>query len=112
MASRVVKCDWDGTVPCDIIARVAFVARVLRVRVVALRVDRTRNGYHGVMHLSRRVSATTLVALQAIFGSDWKRETFNLARVRKLSEHPQWQDRWNLLFHPARLRVTLPDILP
>lgn len=55
-----------------------------------------------VLMYSRRLPPPiAIAALQAILGSDWKRETFNLVRARKLGRAPrEWQHngRWNTLY--------------
>lgn len=54
-----------------------------------------------LMYCRRLPPPLAIAALQAILGSDWKRETFNLVRARKLGNAPPaWQHngRWNTLY--------------
>lgn len=59
--------------------------------------------WHVVVYVrsARLPSPILIVALQAILGSDWKRETFNLYRARQLPLAPQsWRlfSAWNTLY--------------
>lgn len=97
-----LKLDYDGELPDDLYQRVVWtVATVLGCDVCDMRIDRTRHGYHVVILVPRRVAAVSVVALQAILGSDPKRESFNLVRARNLrAVSPFWRrERWNVLYH-------------
>jgi hypothetical protein len=64
---------------------------------------RTARGWHVVVYypaeLVAYVPPLQIVALQALLGSDWKREGFNLVRVLNLKDAPEaWQTRWNVLY--------------
>ena len=61
-----------------------------------IRVCRTRKGYHFYVYLPqgrRMVSASGIIAVQAILGSDWLRELRNLDRAMK------GDAVWNVLFN-------------
>jgi hypothetical protein len=48
-----------------------------------------------------RLTRAETVALQAILGSHWRREAFNLLRAITVSDAPQaWSKRWNVLYLP------------
>jgi hypothetical protein len=81
---------------CPTLNRVRRVSRRLNIRPVFVRYDRTAKGWHIVTRWNRNFSNLELVALQAVLGSDWKREVFNLARV--LSGKAERTNRWNILF--------------
>jgi hypothetical protein len=54
-----------------------------------------------LMYCRRLPPPLAIAALQSVLGSDWKRETFNIARARKLGRAPRaWQRlaRWNALY--------------
>ena len=72
-----------------------WVARVLGIRPLYIRIDRTRRGWHVVTVWNTRFKPLEIVALQAILGSDPRREAFNLIRVRSGKGGNR---RWNLLF--------------
>lgn len=91
--------DIDGRLPRTLVERVTWMCAVLRWRIVAVRIDRTRHGYHVVVGIRNRLTPATIVAAQAILFSDWRREVFNLLRVSKLNDAPKfWRDRWNVLY--------------
>lgn len=65
--------------------------------------QRTRKGWHIIIVFDRELLPPEIIALQAILGSDLKREALNMTRwlgVRsKYNKLPKfWQNRWNLLF--------------
>lgn len=106
-----ILCDFDGEIPPDVSARVQMVSRVLGFTLEYVRFDRTRHGYHMIVSCEGpRLKPVELVLVQALLGSDWKRETFNARRARTLSRHPfLWRKgpRWNVLYHSHSRRVTL-----
>ncbi|MCP4902934.1 MAG: hypothetical protein GY906_38720 [bacterium] len=103
MSERVLKLDLD--VPTldfeELSERVDWTLSLIRRRAttIGLSESPSRHGWHVRIELNRGVSAMRAVALQAILGSDPKREAFNLARV---SDWPQLSPlarlRWNVLF--------------
>lgn len=99
-AGRVLRLDYDRPrLPRGFYWRVVSTCRTLGLRPVLVVVERTRRGWHGKVLLSRRCSPATVVALQAILGSDPHRETFNLKRVRALRRAPTGlRDRYSVLF--------------
>lgn len=59
----------------------------------------TAKGYHIEILIKEPLEPLAIVCLQALCGSDLRRETFNMARVLKLSDAPTfWQSRWNVLY--------------
>lgn len=77
------------------------VCRIVGLRPRSIRTDRTRRGWHVIVELNERLQAAELVALQAVLGSDNRRECLNLMRVIGMRKHPVspfWRRRWNLLF--------------
>lgn len=87
--------------------RARFVGRTFRVdfKDFTLSRYRTARGWHIVVYhrrrTGRRLKLYFMVALQALLGSDWKRETFNLYRAGKVDNAPKdWQKltRWNTLY--------------
>jgi len=91
--------DFDGALPRDIMARIAWCVRVWEWTVEAVRLDRTRRGWHVIVGVHQQVDPARMVAAQAILGSDYKREAFNLMRVTNLAHVPPfWRERWNVLY--------------
>lgn len=77
------------------------VFRVVGLRPAWIRTDRTRRGWHVVIGLRENLQPAETVALQAILGSDDRREGLNLMRVIAIRKNPPpafWKNRWNLLF--------------
>lgn len=69
-------------------------------RLVALSYTRsTGGGWHGEVVLAGRLDACTVIAAQAILGSDWAREAYNLMRVYSPAfQNRLWRARANVLY--------------
>jgi len=85
--------------------RARFIVRTFRLSFSRCRMRRyrTKRGWHVVVwYYSRRpLKPVFVVAVQAILGSDSKRETFNLYRAVRLKDAPrEWRKmgRWNTLY--------------
>jgi hypothetical protein len=93
--------DFDGRLPRDLWTRLEMVARFHCVRVLAAGVGPSGSGkgFHVVVILNKRMSFMRIVALQAILGSDWKRELFNSRRAAAWRRVPRfWRNRGNVLY--------------
>lgn len=78
-----------------------WVLDTLQVTMVAEHIVRSPGGggYHVQVHVQEPLDPVMVVTLQALLGSDYKREVFNLVRVRQLDYVPAfWQSRWNVLY--------------
>lgn len=98
---NVLLLDFDGRMPTDFWKRLDMVARFHRVRILAAGVGHSGSGkgFHVVVILNRRLSFMRVVALQAILGSDWKRELFNSRRAAAWRRVPSfWRKRGNVLY--------------
>ena len=97
-----ILLDYDHEPPRDLLHRWAFVRRWLKlVRSGPMVVTRTKRGWHVRAGVCGQVEPSVVVAVQAIMGSDWKRETYNLVRARGLARAPAFwrqQGRWNVLY--------------
>lgn len=107
-----IRCDYDGMIPSDFAFRLKMVSDTLGLRYKWARIDRTRHGYHMEVEFRSRtkISPVDLVLVQALLGSDWKRECFNARRARSLSRQPaMWRraPRWNVLYIRHRRGVSL-----
>lgn len=69
---------------------------MLGVSPLFIRHDRTRRGWHVVIRWNRKFEPAERVALQAVLGSDVKRETLNLMRV--IGGRHRGNKRWNILY--------------
>jgi hypothetical protein len=100
--------DIDGKLPSHLVESITQTLRFWRWPIVAVRVDRTKRGWHVVVGVEKRLNAVSIVAAQAILGSDPKREMFNLTRARRLRfVAPQWRKQWNVLYsrHTRNLKL-------
>ena len=94
-----VKVDLDGRLPADMWDKIWWVFKTLRLRVRWCSFYRTARGWHLEIELTRRVHPWRIVALQAILGSDYRREAFNLRRTGNWRNLPVVaRERWNVLF--------------
>lgn len=94
-AANKTLCDFDGSLPADLRARVRAIRRLTGARPVRIRLDRTVRGYHLVIHWDRAWTPFETVALQAILGSDPMREALNFARALA---RPDPGEFWNILY--------------
>lgn len=82
---------------------VASLSHIIGTRALWIRCDRTKHGWHIVIHWERRFLPIEHVAIQAILGSDFRRETLNLMRV--LSEpRGAGRKRWNILYESKLIK--------
>lgn len=108
-AGSLLKLDYDGRqFPPNWMERLGFVARENRLAILWVRIDRTKRGWHLTAQLSKRVAPLRLVLLQALCGSDYRRETFNGVRAGRLNGvNPFWRERFNQLFTEHFRRVEI-----
>lgn len=91
----LVLCDYDG--PPIRLPRLAVLVRLMALRPLWVRYERTRRGWHVVLRVRERLRLTETVSVQAILGSDPYREAFDFARART-APNSWWAARANLLF--------------
>ena len=79
------------------------VCRLVGLRPVWVRMDRTTHGWHVIVRFRDRLLRSEIVAFQACCKSDYRREALNLMRViairRSPVTDPFWLKRRNLLYH-------------
>ena len=95
------RCDFDGPLPADLEWRVGVLTRHQRWTVEYVWYRKTRRGWHVIVRVAETVAPIVTVAVQAMLGSDWKRENYNLARAGQLANvPPSWREarRWNALY--------------
>jgi hypothetical protein len=102
-----LKVDYDGKIPDDWQERFGRIARVFNSRICCLLFRRTARGYHVECQLSRRLAPCYIVAAQAIAGSDWRREAFNIDRIRR-TRKGAGTGRWNILFER---KISVPTFI-
>lgn len=87
-------CDYDVDEPPSM-RRFVELGRMLGLKLVTLEYDRTARGWHVQAEWNRRLKPLEQLAMQAVLGSDYRREAFGLARIFSgKGSNP----RWNLLF--------------
>lgn len=91
----VTLCDYD--VPtCPSLERVFMLSQVFGVGVKWAEYTKTRRGWHLSVCWKRKWDNWQTVAIQAMLGSDWKREALGFARLLWGGSRPS--RHWNLLF--------------
>jgi hypothetical protein len=105
----LLKLDFDKPIPRDFAGRLRFVSRVHGLRYVWRCDRRTAHGWHVTLAVAGRVALWRVVLLQAVCGSDWRRETYNAARVVVARQVDLvWRERINVLYkrHYRHVRGT------
>lgn len=98
MTRAELLLDFDGDAKLDE-ELLVFVLEVMDVAKMRHVERETARGVHHEIMLDAELSPLAIVALQAILGSDPRRETFNLLRALVLGDAPAfWQSRWNVLY--------------
>lgn len=100
-ADSLVMLDYD-TRAVPRLQRIWAVCRIVGLRPVRIRTDRTTRGWHVLVWLDKRLTSGELACLQSLCRSDWKREALNLMRIvsirRGRIRDGFWSKRWNLLY--------------
>jgi len=94
---RKIMLDIDRPEPIST-WEINRVFHILGICPESIRYDRTRHGWHVVIMLPVALEKTAIVALQAILGSDPRRETLNLFRALSTVWDTFREERWNILF--------------
>lgn len=103
-----LMCDYDGALPRDLAKRIVVVVASHRLGIDCIAYRKTRRGWHVTIDVRQRLAFWRVVLLQALLGSDWKRETFNSRRAVAWRRVPQfWRDRANVLYLRHHRRIPL-----
>lgn len=95
--------DERRPAPAELLARLKLCGIALKT----IRFERSTNrGWHVIMWTEKRLSKLQTVAVQAILGSDPRREAINYQRATSGVCNGFWQKRFNILF-AAKESVTL-----
>lgn len=88
-----LKLDYDGELDLERLAsRMSFVEYVMQIEFEDMKVYRTARGWHVYASYSENIPDHQAVCIQALLGSDWVRELYNLRRVSN------GVSGWNILF--------------
>jgi hypothetical protein len=93
----MLYCDYDRPNPPSM-WEIFRVFHILAIDPEWFRFDRTRHGWHLIIKMPAKLSRTAQVALQAVLGSDPRRETLNLMRALSVRWDKVSSRRWNVLF--------------
>lgn len=103
-----LKCDYDRVRLPRIERRIATLCAAHRLTVECISIRKTRRGWHVTIEVRQRLAFWRVVLLQALLGSDWKRELFNSCRAVAWRRVPRfWRDRANVLYVRHHRRVEL-----
>ncbi len=104
----LIYCDHDTRTAPTVIPFITECCKRWGWKLEAIRYDRTRRGWHIIVGVRTRVPPALIVAAQAIWGSDKRREMFNVMRVQNLANVPRfWRSRFNVLYQSHSRRVAL-----
>lgn len=94
-----ILVDLDGPLPRGWWCATWRTLQRLELTPVAVRLDRTRRGWHVLLWLPGRLHIGLVVALQLLLGSDRNRECFNWYRAARWARTPRfWRGRLNVLY--------------
>lgn len=105
--SRLIYLDFDNVGDHGfnewVEQRVKMIASICAITLEIKAIHKTEHGVHVILDAEwedkKSIEPAETVALQAILGSDFKREAFNLLRAHNLGDAPTfWRDRWNVLY--------------
>lgn len=95
----LLYCDYDRKAAPHVVAWITTCCKRWNWPIEAIRYDKTRRGWHVIVGIRKAIPFPLVIAAQAIFGSDPKRESFNLMRAQELDGLPDyWQKRANVLY--------------
>jgi len=94
----LIDIDGGRKLLSETMYRIPRVARVVHIKPQWIRVDRTQHGWHVVIHWNRSLNNWSILALQAILGSDWRREAMNWDRLQAERKDRFSLKRWNILY--------------
>lgn len=103
--TNVLKLDFDCIEPefINYVKRIRTTLRIIGVlQLVDVKVMKTHRGYHVYLFINStkyKIMSQDVLCIQALMGSDWKRESFNYLRViSKCQNGELLNENWNVLF--------------
>jgi hypothetical protein len=99
-SNRAIFCDYDRQSPVQArIPKINSTFRAMGLRYSALRISKSKRGWHYVFFVTSNLSPGARVAAEAILGDDPMRAAMNFARARNAGKMPKyWQQRWNIFY--------------
>ena len=96
--SSILKMDFDFKKNFkEFLERMSVAYFLLDLHPIKSEIYETQHGYHVYVYLAENLDNWEIVAVQAILGSDFKRECFNLNRIKR-EPYKNSHRKWNLLF--------------
>lgn len=95
-STHTALLDFDGPKAIGML-NLFGICRLVGLRPIWTQYRRTKRGWHCIIRFHEPLLPAEIVALQAVCGSDPKREALNLARVRSCYNH-HGKKRWNILY--------------
>jgi hypothetical protein len=89
---KTLKLDLDGKYGLSEFLKRIWILKYLGLRVVKVLVHDTVNGFHVRLVCDNQIDDIKTVLIQALLGSDYRRELCNLLKIERGSKH------WNTLF--------------
>jgi len=89
---KVLKLDLDGKNGLDTFLKRMWIMKYLGLKTEYAKVYHTTNGYHLVLGLDNEIDDLKAILMQALLGSDYRREACNLLRIERGCKD------WNTLF--------------
>jgi hypothetical protein len=89
---KTLKLDLDGKYGLSEFLKRIWILKYLGLRVVKVLVHDTVNGFHVRLVCDTQIDDIKTVLIQALLGSDYRRELCNLLKIERGSQH------WNILF--------------
>lgn len=94
-APDLVLCDFDAPQVPDV-ERIERILDTIAERPLWYLWEPTAHGLHLTIRLARPLDAWQILCLQALLGSDWRREAMNWFRLYCSQDKSNW--RWNVLY--------------
>jgi len=89
---KTLKLDLDGKYGLSTFLDRVWILKYLGIKVVNVRIHHTMNGFHARLVCDNDIDGVKAAFIQALLGSDYRRELCNLLRIERGSKD------WNTLF--------------
>jgi len=89
---KTLRLDLDGKYGLSTFLERTWILKYLGVKVVGVKIHHTMNGFHARLICDNRIDDVKAAFIQALLGSDYRRELSNLLKIERGSKN------WNVLF--------------
>lgn len=107
--AKFIKLDFDGFKKAEhlfnFLIKKKFVISFFKLKIKNIEVYNTNRGYHVYIDVENKLELEDIIFIQAVMGSDFKRECFNWSRIKK-----PYMDKTkiNVLFKEKKLPKAKP----